>query len=174
VNGRALFLVALVVLLLAGGGTVVVAKLSEEQKRVRLAARRQAPRFGVNPEILEALGYVESRWRTGATNLSGTDGARGGAWGPFQLTEKTARAYGFTRPMVDLTTDADLAAEWASRILAARPGGAPRTVEDAAAWWNAGKTSAAALGPTHVTRRDYFPKALAALAVVRANPVSVA
>ena len=151
---------------------MVVVSMNAEQRRVRLAAQRAARDWRVNPDILEALGYVESRWRLSAVNKSGADGERGGSWGPFQLSEKTARAYGYLGPMADLTTDPDLAAGWAARILAARPGGPPQTVEDAAAWWNAGRTSFAQLGPAHITRTDYVPKALAALSIVRSSPVA--
>lgn len=168
----ALALVALVVI--PGGAAVVLIAMNEEQKKVRRAARRAGDLMGVAPAILEAIGYVESRWRMSAVNMTGADGARGGSWGPFQLSEKTARAYGYTGPMEEFTRDADSAAMWAARIMAERPGGPPTTVDDAAAWWNAGRTSAASLGPSHVTRTDYIPKARAALEVVASNPVSLA
>lgn len=167
----ALMLAAVAIVVIPGGAAVVLVNMNEEQRRVRVAARNAALAYGLKPEILEAIGYVESRWRMSAVNKSGADGARGGSWGPFQLSEQTARSYGYRDPMELLTTDADVAAAWAAKILAARPGGAPTTVEDAAAWWNAGRTSYAGLGPSHVTRTDYVPKALAALEVVRGSPV---
>lgn len=162
--------VVVLVLLAVSGGVVVATRVTEAQRKVRRELRAAAGRHGLDPEIPDALGYVESRWKLGATNLTGADGARGGAWGPTQITERTARAHGYDGAMSTLGADAWLSAEWTARILAARPGGPPRTVEDAAAWWNAGKASAAQLGATHITRRDYIPKALAALDLVRETP----
>lgn len=164
--------IALVLLVLTPGAAAVVIAITTEQRRVRAALRSAAAARGVSPDVVDALAYVESRWRMGATNLTGPDGARGGAWGPTQITEKTARAHGYTGDMAALTQNAALAGEWTARILAARPGGAPASVEDAAAWWNAGRTSFASLGPDHITRRDYVPKAQQALSIVRGNPVS--
>lgn len=164
---------ALGLLVLSGGGAIVALSVSERQKRVRRALRDAAQRHGLNPDVLEAIGYVETRWNPTLANMSGTDGARGGAHGPTQITERTAREHGYTGTMAALRTeDASLAAEWTARIMKARPGGGPVTLEDAVAWWNAGRTSFAALGPTHVTRTDYAPKARTALAIVRASPVA--
>lgn len=143
------------------------ASRKEEEQAIRKAMRAAGIARGVDPAIMEALPKVESGYRMGAKVLTGTDGARGGAWGPTQITERTARAHGYTGPMVDLTRSPELAAEWTARILAARPGGAPKSIADAGAWWNAGRTSAAALPADHVTRRDYIPKATAALDYVR-------
>ncbi|MBK9519380.1 MAG: hypothetical protein IPO09_18980 [Anaeromyxobacter sp.] len=170
----ALALAAVAVIALPGGAAAVLIMMNAEQKRVRRAAQLAGKAHGVSGAIIEAIGYVESRWRLSATNLTGADGARGGSWGPFQLSEKTARAYGYLGSMVNFTTDPDLAAEWCALIMAARPGGPPRTVDDAAAWWNAGRTSFAGLGPSHVTRTDYAPKARAALELVASNPVGLA
>lgn len=170
----ALALAVLFVVAVPGGAAVAFLAMSQEQRRVRQAARTAAAAYGIRPELLEALGYVESRWRMSAVNKSGADGARGGSWGPFQLSETTARAYGYRDPMELLTTDAEVAAAWAAKVLAARPGGPPQTIEDASAWWNAGRTSFAGLGPDHVTRVDYVPKARAALDLVQSNPLPAA
>jgi soluble lytic murein transglycosylase-like protein len=159
--------VVAVLLFALGGGAVALVNYSG-RARVRKALRDAARRLGVDPDLPDAIGYVESRWRP-ATNLSGPDGARGGAWGPTQITERTARDHGFGGDMAELNASPELAAEWTSRILAARPGGPPRTIQDAAAWWNAGRPSASQLGAAHVTRTDYIPKAEAALALVRAE-----
>lgn len=161
---------ALVALAAIPGAAAVVLTISEEQKRVRRAARQAEQTAGLTPGIIEAIGYVESRWRMGAVNKSGADGARGGSWGPFQLSEKTARAYGYTGPMEEMTRDADTAALWCANIMLARPGGPPRTVEEAAAWWNAGRPTT--LNLPAITRDDYIPKALAALEIVRGSPVA--
>jgi len=170
----ALALAVAVLVLVPGGAAVVLLSMSEEQKRVRQAARVAAGDYGVNPDFVEAIGYVESRWRMAAVNKTGSDGARGGSWGPFQLSAMTARAYGYTEPMEQLLTNPDLAAGLCARILSERPGGPPASLEDACAWWNAGQTSATKLGQSHVTRTDYFPKARAALALVRSEPVGLA
>lgn len=108
----------------------------------------------------EAIGRVESGLSMAARNLSGTDGARGGAWGPTQITEKTARAYGYTGPMDALNRDLDLAASLSAKIAAA---GRPMTIQDLGAWWNAGKRTFDALPADHVTRTSYVPRLLAAL-----------
>lgn len=165
---RGALLVVLLVLLLVGGGTAVV--VETEKQKVRRALREAGVMQNVDPDILEAIGYVESRWRLGAVNKSGPDGARGGAFGPTQITEKTARAHGYTGPMEALTTDAALAARLTATIMRNRPGGPPKTIQDAAAWWNAGRTSAAQLSASHVTRTTYIPRALAALDLVRSTP----
>ncbi len=151
---------------LGGGAAVVVSK-----KRVRRALREAGVKQDVDPDILDALGYVESRWRLSAVNMSGSDGARGGAWGPTQITERTARAHGYTGPMSAFTKDPDLAAYWTAKIMRARPGGPPERIEDASAWWNAGRRSAASLDADHITRVDYIPKAIAALEKVRGSPL---
>lgn len=164
-------LLALLVALVLSGGAAVVAVVLTEQQKVRAALRRAAAKWGIDPDILDAIGYVESRWKLGAKVTTGTDGARGGAWGPTQITEKTAKAAGFTGNVADFTRDPDLAAEWTARIMLTRPGGAPTTIEDASAYWNAGKTSAASLGPTHVTRVKYIPAAEKAIALVQTSPL---
>lgn len=166
--------VVAVIVLPAGvviGGKAIVDKLTEKG-RVRRALREAGAMFDVDPDILDAIGYVESRWTMGARNLTGTDGARGGAWGPTQITERTARAHGYTGDVAAFTRDAALAAEWTARIMRNRPGGPPVTIQDAAAWWNAGRTYAAQLGPSHVTVTTYIPRAVAALDMVQTEPIA--
>lgn len=145
-----------------------VSALLPERERVREALRAAGERFlsaynSAWPTWLDALGLVESRWRLGAVNRSGTDGARGGAWGPTQITEWTARGVGYGGDMEALTSDPELAVEWTARIMLSRPGGPPPTPEDAAAWWNAGRTSFDALPEDHVTRTAYAPRFLSAI-----------
>jgi hypothetical protein len=85
---------------------------------------------------------------------------------------------GYTGDPDLLRRDADVAAEWTARLLVAgarnAQGGVlartPSNVADAAAWWNAGRQSAAELPAGHVTRRVYIPRALAALDIVRSTP----
>ena len=165
---RRVLLVLLVVVLILGGGATVVLTA---QQRVRAALRRAARRYGLDPDVVDAIGYVESRWTVAARNLTGADGARGGAWGPTQITERTARAAGYVGRIGALAEDVELAAEWTARIMLTRPGGPPRTVEDASAYWNAGRASAAALPAGHVTLTTYIPRARSALALVRSSPL---
>jgi hypothetical protein len=180
-----LLLVVVLVVLLAAGGSVTawVVKWNEEKRKVRRALRDAAGRFGLVPEFLEAIAGVENRWSLSGTNLVGADGARGGAWGPTQITEKTARGHGYTGPMSAFNTDPALAAEWTGRILAASHKRKPlATLADYVAAWNAGRDDAdkndngqlEELPETHSTRRDYLPRAYSALATVKANPLGVA
>lgn len=173
-------LVVLAVVLLPGGALVAVAvKLSADKKRVRRALREAAVRVNLDADYLDAIGYVESRWSLGAVNKAGRDGARGGAWGPTQITERTARDHGYTGDMAAFTRDPELAALWTGRILRAAADRRPLdTLADYVAAWNAGRDDADRdndndldeLPATHQTRRDYLPKALAALDVVRETP----
>lgn len=150
------------------GGAVVIQKVGGKAL-VRMMLREEAVKQNVDPDIMEAIGYVESKWNLAATNLTGPDGARGGAYGPTQITERTARAHGYEGDMIELTRDARLAAFWTAKIMRARPGGPPETIEDAGAWWNAGRKSASLLTDTHVTRVVYIPRAVAALRMVQAD-----
>lgn len=140
--------------------------MTPAQWLVRKALREAARRHDISADLLDALGKVESNWLLDATNHTAGDEARGGAYGPTQITELTARQNGYTEPMVRLCEDAELAAEWTAKIMCARPGGPPQSAEDAGAWWNAGKTSVTKLGPDHVTRREYIPRLAAAMLYV--------
>jgi len=169
-----------VFLLVVGGGGAVVVKWTEERRRVRVELRKASRRFGLVPEYLEAIAGVENRWRISGTNLAGPDGARGGAWGATQITERTARGHGYTGAMAALNADPALAAEWTGRILAAAHGRRRlTTLADYVAAWNAGRDDADKnndgrldeLPESHPTRRDYLPRAESALAAVRASPV---
>lgn len=146
-------------------------KLTPAQLLVRKVIREAAMRHGLNPDLHDAIGYVESRWDAAAKNLAGSDGQRGGAWGATQITDRTARGAGFTGKREELL-DAAVAAEWTCRIMLTRPGGAPTTPEDAGAWWNAGRKSFADLPAANTARTDYVPKLIAALHVVQANPIA--
>lgn len=138
---------------------------------IRKALREAARRHGIDPDLIDAIGYVESRWHADAKNLAGADGARGGAWGATQITDHTARGAGFTGKREDLLS-IDVAAEWTMKIMLSRPGGPPRTAEEAGAWWNAGRKTFEELPAANTARTDYVPKLHAALAVVRANPLT--
>lgn len=147
-------------------------KLSAEQLAIRGALRAAAKRFNLGriADIIVGIGYVETRWKSGLVNNTGGDAARGGAFGPTQITEKTARQHGFMGEMQLINMSPNVAAEWTCKILMGRPGGAPQTAEDAGAWWNAGRSSADKLGPDHVTKKDYIPKLIAAVKLVQENP----
>lgn len=180
-SGKALLLIgAGAVLLLGGGGAAVaVAVALSDRERVRKALRDASLRHGLDPDWLDAIGKVETGWKMNSRNLVGPDGARGGSYGPTQISQKTARAYGYTGTMEALTQDPDLAAEWSATILAA---GKPRNLADAVAWWNAGRYHAdkdmsdsldEGEAPA-ITVGDYWPKAVDAYAFVQDHPLPVA
>lgn len=146
---------------------VVVSTLDPDRDKVRRALRAAAARWALNPEWLDALGYVETRWQLDAVNNAGPDAARGGAFGPTQITQKTAKAHGYTGDPAAFCTDAELAAEWTARIAAAA---SPVLVEDLGAWWNAGRYHARDLPPGHVTAEVYIPRLLEAVDYVHDNP----
>jgi soluble lytic murein transglycosylase-like protein len=164
--------------LLAGGGAAAVA-LSRRGK-VREALRRASSTAGLEADWLDAIGKVESDWNaTPRTNMEGSDGARGGAWGATQITERTAREAGYTGAMEDILGEPNLdrMAELSARILSA---GHPRNFAEAVAVWNAGRYGADLnfdneLEPGEApesTVDDYWPKAQAALLTVQADPVA--
>lgn len=153
--------IVIVALLLVTGGVYVISR-----EQVAAALRRAFEDYDLPASWGEALGEVESRLSLGAVNRAGADGKRGGAWGPTQITERTARAYGYTGPMEAFTTDLALAAEWTARI--AKEGG-PRSIEDLGAWWNAGRSSFDRLPADHVTRTVYVPRLVAALASIESE-----
>jgi hypothetical protein len=156
VKTRDLLIIVAIILVLAGGDYVM--SVQAEKDAVRKALREAAVAQNVDPDIMEAIGYVESRWRLGLVNNSGPDGARGGSYGPTQISQKTARAYGYAGDMNALANDAKLAALWTAIILRMRPGGPPETLEDAAAWWNAGRVSFTAVPADNTARTSYLPQ----------------
>jgi hypothetical protein len=182
-RGGGLLWIVVLLVLLAGGGTVAVKKvvqLTEERRKVRDALRAAGARYAAAgklsaeaPDWIEAIGRVETGLRLGRVNRSGPDGARGGSWGPTQISEKTARAHGYLGAMEAINSDASVAAEWTARILAAAH---PRNFAEAVAAWNAGRYGAdkdrdGVLDPgeaPEITVTDYWPKALAALEQARA------
>jgi soluble lytic murein transglycosylase-like protein len=176
--GIAVVVVLAILATATDAGVATVAKVTEalmpddEAKSIRRAARAAAQSYGVDPDLVEAVGWVESRWRLDAVNDTGADAARGGSWGPFQLSEKTARSYGYAGAMTAFTEDANLAASWCALILSKRPGGPPATVEEAAAWWNAGRSTATNL--PELTADTYIPQMRRALAVAQATPLDEA
>lgn len=182
-RGWLLVVLLLVLLLVVPGGVVLTAvtlKLARDRAATRRALRDAATRYGLRPDYVDAIGWVESRWDVAAVNMAGTDGARGGAHGVTQITERTARDHGYTGTMEALRKDAVLAADWTGRILSAAHKRRPlTTLADYAAAWNAGRDNAdkndngqlEELPVTHSTRAHYLPRATAALAIVAAIPV---
>jgi soluble lytic murein transglycosylase-like protein len=148
--------------------------------RAREALRAAAARHSLSPDYVDAIGKVETGWASNLVNQTGPDAKRGGAWGLTQITERTARAHGYTGPMEALVADVELAAEWTGRILAeANEAKRMETLADYCAAWNAGRYDADKdndgdldeLPAGHSTREHYLPRAIQALAFVRANPV---
>ena len=158
---------AALAILAGGGGAYVAVRRMSEEKEIRFALRTRAILAHVDPDIAEAIGKTESEWKLRAINMTGGDLARGGAWGPTQITEKTARAYGYAGPMEAFREDPDLAAKWTAILLAKRPGGPPTNIRDAGAWWNAGKATADRLTPGGSTETKYLPRLMRAYDYVR-------
>jgi hypothetical protein len=149
------------VVLLVGGGVAIVA--IDRTKMARLL-REAFKRHGLPESWGEAIGRTESNLVSTAKVLTGSDGARGGAFGATQITWKTLEAHnggpvGFTPEQ--FLASPELQAEWSARIMKA---GHPLTIEDAGSWWNAGRARFADLGSTHVTRVQYVPRLRANLA----------
>lgn len=149
-------------------GASVVAMIPGRDQ-VRASLRSAALRYGLNPDWIDVLGYHESRWRLAAVNQTNGDAARGGAWGPTQITETTARAFGYTGEMDQLTTDPDLAADLTCQMVAAQ---APATLADLAAFWNAGRRASDPALPA--STRAYIARIASELASLPAPPEGVA
>ena len=117
-----------------------------------------AARAGVPAGVLEAIVDIESNWNPSASNRTGGDEARGGAFGLTQLTLKTARAFD-PRVTPDDLLDPEKHLAIASKLMAdnARRSRDPK---DLAAMWNSGKVFDKA---PEVTREKYVPRFLAAL-----------
>lgn len=158
---------ALSVFGLAGGAVALL----PDRRRVREALRAAAGRYGLPPEWLDALGWVESRWRVDAV------GDQGRSVGPTQIQRATLHNNGFTGSGDELLADPELAAEWTARLLLPGARNAEgrqltrrlESLDDLAAWWNAGRSSFGELGPTHPTRVRYAPALAAAVDSVRAE-----
>lgn len=149
---------------------------TEEERAIRKAFLKWAVIGNLDPDFMQVIPKVETGYRLNSVNKKGRDGDRGGAWGASQITEKTARALGYTGKMEAFLTDAELCAQWTAKILNDHRKRKPLdTLADYIAAWNAGKDNADAnnnneleeLGDKHQTRTDYLPKAKAALAYVQ-------
>lgn len=163
------------------GGKLIVDKLTEKG-RVRKALREAAVMFGLYPDFVDAIGKVEGpNWTLNARSTDPRDEARGGSYGPTQISEKTARGHGYTGDMEEFRRDPELAARWTAIILrAAEDRRHLETLADYVAAWNAGRDDAdrndngqlEELPATHHTRKNYLPAAIVALAYVQRNPVA--
>lgn len=140
----------------AGGG------LSKND--VRLALRLEATNGNYNPDWFDAIAYVESDWQLDAYN--GSDPS--GAYGPMQMLGSTAARLGYADPTL-LQKDPHIAGQAAvAYFLAANP--TPNTLQDVAAYWNAGVSTFANLDPLSTTATDYWPKLQNAYSYVLSNP----
>lgn len=122
------------------------------------AAVRTARNAGVDPAIFLGIIEVESGWNPRATNLSGPDAARGGAFGLTQMTLRTARAF---EPSItgDELLDPNTNLRIAGLLLAENARRGSPMWPDVAAMWNSGRRFDEA---PEVTRYKYVPKVLAA------------
>lgn len=117
-----------------------------------------AARAGVPAGVMEAIVDIESSWNPSASNRTGGDEARGGAFGLTQLTLKTAQAFDGRVTPADLL-DPEKHLVIAAKLMAdnARRSRDPK---DLASMWNSGKVFDKA---PEVTREKYVPRFLAAL-----------
>ena len=155
---------------LAAGGAAVV--ITWDKRRMAAELRAAFERHGLPGAWGEALGRKESDLDLRAVNLTGPDGARGGSYGPTQISAQTARAWGYSGSMERLRTDGAFAAELTAQMVAAgfaeRAGnvysyGPPASLEELGAVWNAGRAWTDPKLPAS-TRTKYVPKLRAALA----------
>lgn len=134
------------------------------RQAVRDALRTAAQARSLDPAIPDAIGWVESRWDLSAI------GDGGESLGPTQIRRTTLARNGYDGDPMEITRNPILAAEWTARLLTAGAFNAegvalrstPATLDDAIAWWNAGKQDAASLPEGGRTLTDYLPKARAA------------
>lgn len=96
----------------AGAALVLKSHSNPPQKRAELEAlaRKWGPVFGADPQHMITLSKVESSWQPDSVNLLAV--TQGGAWGPYQMTKKTAA--GWAARLVKNTSDAvrSIAGRW--------------------------------------------------------------
>lgn len=98
-----------------------------------------AEAFGVPASWIKAFCQQESRWDPNAKVVTGTDGARGGAYGLGQMTLKTAQGLGYTRDaegLLDPQTNLLLVGQLLQELYARW--GPRTTLQDVAAGYNSG------------------------------------
>lgn len=154
-------------LLLGGVGAVLFllsrraaasAPASSDRAQIEQLARAAAASAGVPPGVMFAIIEIESNWNPSATNLTGGDAARGGAYGLTQMTLATARHFEpritgqeLLDPATNLRVAGKLMQDNARRS---------RDPKDLAAMWNSGKTFDRA---PEVTREKYVTRFLSKL-----------
>jgi hypothetical protein len=173
--------IAIFGLLIPGGIILLIVKgkslikfaysLLPSRAATRATLRTRFTDKGLNPDWIDAIAYVESRWNPNAVNKTAGDLKRGGAFGATQMTMQTLREMGYTGTEEEYLADISLQGFYSAQYMAKSN---PATFHDACAWWNAGRKTYDALPEGHRTRVDYVPKADNALAFVMDNPVSEA
>lgn len=130
----------------------VLKRLGVEKRFAEVFAKYSAM-YDIPVEWLYAFARQESSMRPGIITRTGGDGERGGAFGLFQVTLKTARAYGFKGQPTELL-DIDTNTYWACQDIKywrARHGD---SILDVYARYNSGKTySRAPLEHTRVAAK---------------------
>lgn len=111
--------------------------------------RRNGEPMGVPLAWMIAFAKHESNLNPNARNCTGNDGAQGCAWGMGQVTLDTARGYGFTGEPEQLL-DPDVNAHFMAVKLADARARWGDSLPDAAAYYNSGRSYAAALAEPRV------------------------
>ena len=124
------------------------------KKRLIVELESIANSLDLYPELLWAMCDVESGWDAGAMNLRGPDGARGGAFGPLQMTLKTAQSFASSVGRTTITAvdllDIELNLQICRLLLKELHGSGDtkRKQRDVASMWNSGKPLDAAPATT--------------------------
>lgn len=121
-----------------------VVALIPSRGRVRDALRAAAVRYGLNPDWLDAIGWIESEWKPDAV------GDQGRSLGPTQIQRRTLANNGYEGDQEALLSDPELAAEWTARLMLPGAKNAEgksldrkiTSLSELAGWWNAGKPDA--------------------------------
>lgn len=130
--------------------------------------RARAASWGWDPDWWQAIAEHESHMNPRARNLTGGDAARGGSYGLMQISLKSARAWmkdpDFTpEQLYDPNIHLAVAGTGFATF---KP--APKSLEDAAALWNAGRRFAD-LPIDHQTRTAYVPAVLLAYSAIQSS-----
>ena len=136
--------------------SLTAGKLAERERLWGPAIADAMRELGVPAVWGLAIARHESSFRPEACNLTNGDGARGGAWGLFQMTFKTAQGLGYLGEPSGLLVppvNIDLAAMLLARLTIPY-----KTLRDVAAAYNSGKPFASA---PESTRLKYVPRIIA-------------
>lgn len=157
------FIVGLIMIAMIPAVGMRVYNLFPSRRNVRETLRQEFRKRGLNPDWIDAIAFVESRWNSQAVNKAGKDGERGGAYGATQMTWKTLVGLGYGGTPESFLNDVGAQAKWSATYIER---GNPKTFADAVAYWNAGVPRFSSLPANHMTRTKYWPKAEQALAYV--------